>query len=220
MQSDAGQERELSHGPESGCSVLGIGVGLLALIGILALLARPMGESLDGADLVAEWMPTGAPAGFRVASANRLPTREVMLVLERQGDADLSGPEELILVRYPSNGQAEAKMRGSSAPQSADSSGRGGEHEDPAQELERWQRERDFNLHLTVDRGEIVWGAWRAASATERSLRDDGTWRESIRVNLSQPDRYLLLFAQWPPNESADPEALKPILARIAMQAM
>lgn len=211
-------------GPERehpGC-VIGIGVGLFLLLGLMAALVFPRGGPRDAGKLLEEWMPGGVPQGFVVDSAHVLLGGETVLRLEANRDesSDAStrlsaGPEELVLIRYRSNRAAEADMRGSSSP----NQGRpgGGMQKDPGEQLERWERERDFALQLTVDKGEIAWDAWRAARATERSMREDGTWCETVRVNLSQPDRFLILFAQWPEGVSAEPDLLKPILSQIAM---
>ena len=211
--SDAQQEPRVdSSGRESALGVLLMGGGLFALFVVLAVLAMPFGSDLDAQELLDELMPRGAPAGFEAVSANALPTRETVLLLEAQGEV-AQGPEQVVLVSYPSNKDAQADMRGASTPRGSEPGG----PDDPAVQLERWQQERNFTMHLTVDQGEVAWGQWRAATATERSLRDDGTWRESIRVNLSQRDRFLVLFAQWPAETHADAEQLKSILGRVAM---
>jgi len=125
-----------------------------------------------------------------------------------------------VLVGYRSNDGAEAAMRGSARAEGARGSGsRGGFGKDPYAELARWEQERDFAMNLTVERGEVSWGAWRAPRATERSLRADGTWREAVRVNLSQPERFRVLFALWPAGVEADPDALPPLLRPVAMDA-
>ncbi|MFT5291416.1 MAG: hypothetical protein ACI82F_003497 [Planctomycetota bacterium] len=198
--------------------VAAIGFFLLILLGLLFLLSKPPTPAPSAQDLSAELMPTGIPAGFEIKSASALPTGETVLTLVNP-DPGGEGPEELLFVRYSSNSSAEADMNGNKPTRSPGAKGEKGEKlpDDPSMALDKWRDQPDFAMHLTVETGQVLWGGWRAARATERSLRADGTWRESVRVNLSQSNRFLILFAQWPVGKSANADQLEPILRQVAM---
>ena len=117
-------------------------------------------------------------------------------------------PEEILLVRYGS-------PQGVLSVFSKDENGEG--QRGASRQMAEWEEE-PFDWHTEMERGEVSWKGWRAAFVRERAFDDEGTWRESLRVNLSTPGRYLAVFAHWPLGVPASEERLQEILAAVALE--
>ena len=87
------------------------------------------------------------------------------------------------------------------------------------EQLKRWEKTKDFDWHTTMKRDEIAWGVWRSKLLIERAFEKQGTWKEEARVDLSQGERNLVLFAHWPAETPVDEKELAELLAAIAIPA-
>ena len=50
-----------------------------------------------------------------------------------------------------------------------------------------------------------------------RSFREGGGWCDSVRINLCQPGRNLILFAQWPVDVAATEEGIGRVVRTVQM---
>ena len=57
-----------------------------------------------------------------------------------------------------------------------------------------------------------------AIASRERSFQEGGSWRDSIRVNLSTEERLLVLFAQWPTDTEPSEKSLKELLKLVDLE--
>ena len=79
-----------------------------------------------------------------------------------------------------------------------------------------WAAERALR-----DRAATRWVDYRESAdlQIERSFQEGGVWRDSARVNLSQSQRPLVLFARWPDGATVDRAVLGRLLRTIRMLA-
>ena len=191
--------------------VLGTALGLLVLAALLAtLVTRFVGGSVDGAErLAALFGESTPPFGLELAEAARLPTGDVIVRLvppaEREA-ADPMDPVEVLFMQYASRGAVAPLF-----PQGGDAAGDSGR-------LATWEKKKDFAWNATIERDEIAWGKWRSAYAVVRSFKKGGGWQDEARVDLSQKDRPLVLFAHWPNETPVDKAKLKELLGALALQ--
>lgn len=196
---------------QTGC-VLGTSAALGMAVLLLAFFAyRSFGGSVDGAARVSELFGGATPPfGLALAEAARLPTGDEIVRLTPGDDAVASGaPVEVVFIRYRSAGAVRPLFGGGGPP---------GMEGDASQRLQEWEKKKDFDWHTTLERDEIAWGEWRTALAIERAFSKDGHWQDSARVDLSQPERALVLFAQWPDETPVDRAKLKELLGAITMR--
>ena len=220
--SDTGPRREHAGG------ILGIAGALFLLLStflVLLLGSRSFGAVDGRPDLVGIFGDAAPPFGFVLAEAAVLPTQErvLRLVPAQDGPPVEGAPAEIVLLLYRSSAALQQIFQPPPSPFGPPGGGGpGGMQMAPGQRLAQWERERNFAWHTTVKRDEILWYKWRAAYAIERAMRADGTWAESVRVNLDQvigevKSRHLLLTAQWPDGEHVDLDALRKILLDVHM---
>ncbi len=205
MQAGAGKRENVG-------GVLGVSIGLLLLVGLVLMLVAPLFVApVDGqARLVELFGDRPPPFGLQLSEATRLVSGEELLRLTRpEGTPPGPGePAELAFLRYRSPAAVAPLFR--LAPEQA-----GGEASMRKQE---WEKKKDFSWHTTLKKDEITWGRWRSILLIERAFREGGEWQDSARVDLSQPGRALVLFAQWPAGEAVDEARLREVLRAIAME--
>ena len=72
-----------------------------------------------------------------------------------------------------------------------------------------------------MERGEIGFGEFRARTSRVRSFASDGTWTESVRVNLSRSKSdSLVLVGVWAADVEATPDDLIPFLEGLAFEGV
>jgi len=224
--------------------VLGVFVALLVLVGSIVGLFVVRGGDADTAERVTAILGDGPYAfGLELVEAVRLPTKEVVLRLERPatgaevagvevdgGDAAAPLPVEVVLVEFTNPEAALAALRGTVQEEMGARSDRdGGGHGMPAREehggnsygasaaLMRWEEAPDFAWHAPIESDDLAWSRWRADYHIERSFLVGGSWRDSARVNLSQKGRSLVLFARWPDETEVSMDVLLELLRTIRM---
>jgi len=128
-------------------------------------------------------------------------------------------PREVVLLEY--RGMAAAAALFHSPAGDGSRGGRRRAEEEASRgasaRLIEWEKDPSFAWHTTIERDEVQWNRWRAEMLVERSFREGGGWRDSARVNLSQPGRPLVLFAQWPDETPVDRGALERLVRSIRM---
>ena len=196
-----------------GC-VVGISVGLLICFALLVQLAVFRARVFEPEELLAELFVDAQPPYSIVArEAAALPdgTRTLLLDADDASRAEWRAagghepPAELALLLHPS---AKPVRR-----QFAAREGRGDEDE-----RRRWQASPDFAYDEFLDAGELFWDEWRAVWYRERCFGEDGAWRDRVCLNLSAPDRWLVMSATWPAGEDAEEEALGDLLGAWALR--
>ncbi|HED65421.1 MAG TPA: hypothetical protein ENJ09_07685 [Planctomycetes bacterium] len=140
------------------------------------------------------------PPGFHFVDAESFPTGERVLTWKREEDG-----EEIFVLDFPTRRKAQKVFEGQ-----RESKGFGppGEGEDDTKRLIEWERDKDFAWHSTIRSDRIEWGSWSVAYRIERSFRDDGTWRDAIRIDLSRGDVNRVLFLVLPEGVAGTEEEL------------
>jgi hypothetical protein len=170
-------------------------------------------SSVDGAEKQAELFGgRNPPFGLVLAQAVRLPTQDVLVGFERAPDwpAGAGEPLTVSFIEYRSRSALEGLFRVSGGMEGM-GPGPGGS------QIERWEKTKDFDWHVTRKRDDIAWGPWRSKLLIERSFTRAGTWSEEARVDLSRGERNLVLFAHWPDQSPVDEERLVELLGSIAI---
>lgn len=216
---------------ESFFGVLGtaavLGVTLLALGAALLSTGATEGGQVDGAERVAELFRDGAvPFGLELAEAKQFPTRETILRFARPEGGEPSAPEtgdpdEIVLIEYPSAGAARRTFETGSAQPTFGPPEGGGERDtgrEASARMVAWEKDPSFAWHTTLRRDQVAWGRWRADYRIERSFREGGTWRDSLRIDLCQPGRSLLLYAQFPVGVEATEDQADRVARTVAMR--
>lgn len=164
---------------------------------------------VDGAAKQREYFGERAPPfELALASATRLPTGDV-LVRFAGPTGDAPGPEEVYFIEYESHAAVEPLFRPTLAEM--------GPEGDVGARLKEWERERAFEWHTTMKRDEIAWGEWSTKLLIERRFPQGAGWQDQARVDLSSPERALVLYAHWPAEEPADVNALREILHAVVL---
>jgi hypothetical protein len=193
---------------ESKGGVIGVALGLLALLGALAaLLPRPTPD-IDGAARLAELFgPNGPPLGLSLAEASAFSDGRTALRLTRAAHG--AGFEEVLLVRYPRLEQANAQLEGLAVTRE--------ERERSLRKAEAWQRDPEDSWRATLDASDVAWGHYRADVVIQRAYEAGGSWRDLARVNLATKQEPLVLCAFWPEKVAASKEALEPLLGALRL---
>lgn len=211
--------------PGSPWRVLGTGFTLLVFLGALivaglGLVARAVDGAREQRELFGETPP---PFGLVLDSAVRLPTGDTLLSFAR-GDAAAAGPSEVLFLIHRSHAAVDALFRPAEEEPMGGSVGPGGtageSSADPGKRLEEWQKDKAFDWHFTMKRGEIAWGTWRTKFLIERSFRKGDGWYEEARVDLRTPKRALVLFAHWPREVAADERELRELLSAVLFPSL
>lgn len=219
-----------SHEPQAAARaspwrVLGTGVTLLAFLGALILVglglaARPMDGAQEQRELFGEAPP---PFGLVLDSAMRLPSGDTLLHFARE-EAAAPGPSEVLFLTYRSPSAVDVLFlpaEVSPMDGSMDDGPMGGElSPDPAKRLEEWEKDKAFDWHFTMKRGEIAWGEWRTKYLIERSFRKGDGWYEEARVDLRTPKRALVLFAHWPRETAVEERELRELLGAVLFPSL
>jgi len=193
--------------------VLGTFVTLSLFLGALLWLGQGLlVSSVDGAAKQHEFFGDAAPPfGLALDSAVRLPTGDTLVRFTRP-ESEGAGPREVLFLEYKSHAAVEPLFR------SSPSEGMGmGPDGGLGARLKEWEKEKAFAWHTTMRRDEIAWGEWSSKLQIERSFQKGGGWSEEARVNLSSPERALVLFAHWPTETPVDEKALHELLLAIQL---
>lgn len=195
---------------ETPLGVVGVAVGLAALLALALAPCTVRGGALDGAQLAAGLFQGGAPPfGLSLAEAAELPSGDLVLRFERPAGAaegaEPSAPEVVFVTEHASAAGVAALFR-------AEEGG-----EDPGKRLLDWEHDPKTAWHATMRAGEIRWREWRADWFVERAFHAGGTWREAAVVNISQPQRARSLIALWPTGEPVSQPALERLLGELVL---
>ena len=203
---------------ERAAGVLGVAFGLLLLAALGLAITLLLANRYDGATELERILPAERlPFGLALVESAALPTGERMIRLAAANEGAEGAepsedpeppPDEVILTLYRSPG-AVTKLFATPD--------RGKEHE-TRQRMRAWQKDPSFAMHSEMQRGELRWSGWRAAFVRERSFQEGGSWRDSIRVNLSTEERLLVLFAQWPTDTEPSEKSLKELLKLVDLE--
>lgn len=195
--------------PASALRVVGTGATLFLMLGALVLIVSQLVSApIDGEarqrELFGEAPP---PLGLALESAVRLPTGDSLVRFTREArQDDASAPREVLFIRY--------RDRAAVAPLFRPEQDLGG----MGPRLAEWQKEKAFDWHTTMKGGEIAWGEWSTKLRIERSFRKGGGWSEEARVDLSSPERALVLFAHWPDEVPVDEAVLRTLLRALVLR--
>lgn len=198
-------------GHASAVRVLGTFVTLALFLGALFWLGQGLFvASVDGAAKQREYFGDAAPPfGLALESAVRLPTGDTLVRFARpQGQS--AGPHEVLFIEYESHAAVQPLFR-SSPVEGMEMGGGAGAR------MKEWEKEKAFDWHVTLRRAEIAWGKWSSKLLIERSFRMGGGWSEEARVDLSSPERALVLFAHWPDETPVDEKALREVLLSVVI---
>lgn len=229
---------------ESISGVLGVGFGL-ALLGWCALALWRVGpDPLDArAVLDADFELGTLPFGLELGEALRFASGETIVVLADASDFELpleqelagedpareeDSPEEgapadgepkeppkvdwskvvegeagtpparVYLVRYSASGARSALAR-------------------QFRDLE-WRELADIEPQggrAVVDGGRVRWGEYAADYVRERRFLPGLRFQDSVRVNLTLPERYWIAYAYWPPGLPGSKEPVETVLAAL-----
>lgn len=196
--------------------VLGTALALLAVVGLtVALQELVKGGAIDGEALLTELVEGQPPFALALADAARLPTGEVVVRLERPVPTDAApaqGPDEVYLIEYPSAASVKRLFPNAEDP------GGGGAFEASGQML-AWEKDPKFEWHTQLERDEVAWRGWRTDYIVERLFEEGGSWRDSVRVDLAQPGRFLVAVALWPPETPFAEDELEILLRSVTMRS-
>ncbi len=195
--------------------VLGVAFGLGVLMVCVLVVAGVtlLQRSFDGAGVLDEILPERPlPFGLELVEASLLPTGERILRLAAAEEVNVAEgeeplPDEVILAVYSNAGEVTRLFEGGDDDRRED-----------GERMVEWQEDPSFDWHTEMGRGEIAWRGWRATFVRERAFEEGGTWSESMRVNLSQGGRYLVLFAHWPRDVTASEDRLRELLTHVALK--
>jgi hypothetical protein len=197
----------------SATRVLGTFLTLMLFLGALVwlgqgLLVRPVDGAAKQRELFGDAAP---PFDLALDSAVRLPTGDTLVRFKRP-EGEGAGPSEVLFLEYASHAAVEPLFR----PTMMEGMGMGPDGGVGAR-MKEWEKEKAFDWHCTMKRGEIAWGNWSSKLLIERSFKKGGGWNEEARVDLSSPGRALVLFAHWPPEKPVDEKALKALLLAVVL---
>jgi hypothetical protein len=206
----------LAERKASAARVLGTFLTLALFLGALIWLGQGLlVRSVDGAAKQRELFGDAAPPfALALDSAARLPTGDTLVRFTRPEGAS-AGPSEVLFLEYRSRAAVEPLFR-PAAMEGMEGRGMGPDGGIGAR-MKEWEKEKAFDWHCTIKRGEIAWGAWSSKLLIERSFKKGGGWSEEARVDLSSPQRALVLFAHWPPEKPVDEKALKELLLAVGL---
>lgn len=198
--------------PASPLRVVGTSATLLLVLGALVLIVYElMSAPIDGGARQRELFgETPLPFGLELESAVRLPTGDSLVRFTRQAEAGggPAVPREVLFIQYQDRAAVAPLFR------AEEGEGMGG----MGARLAEWEKEKAFDWHTTMKRGEIAWGEWSTKLRIERSFKKGGGWSEEARVDLSSPARALVLFAHWPDEVAVDENVLRTLLRALVLR--
>ncbi len=203
-------------------TTLVLGVFALAILVIVGLALFGRAQTLDGDELAKELFRDGVPPfGLVAADATRFPSREriARYALPASSETPRSEPDEVVCVIVPSLEAAEKLFEAAGAEEGGFGPPReeGDDAREASQRLIDWQADPSFAWSTLLKADEVVWSRWEARYRIVRAFRADGTWRDSVRVELSQPQRPLILFAQLPPGVEATDAHVDAVVRTVKM---
>ena len=196
--------------------MLGVGLGLVLLVGLVASLAYEETRPVDGGELLAEWYGVETlPFGLEVSEAVRRGGRHEVLLADpdapeeaskqeaaKEDDGDLApvdwteipvGPEgtppfEVLVLHWPTLGAAAGELeRLFGRP--------GGGDDDNESEVVAFG---PGGGRAVLDSGRLPWGEYAVMFVHERELEAGGTFRDVIRANLALDSGAGVVLARWP----------------------
>jgi hypothetical protein len=188
--------------------VLGVAVGLLALVGLAAGLGMQAlgGSGAPPEELLAGVLPAPRPWGLELVGSAALPSGDRVL---RLAPADGAQVREVVLTLAASRGAVEALFQ---------PVGEWGD-DDPSETLAKWRRDPSSEHVLELERGEVGWRGWEAPFVRKRALHAGGGWSDATAVNLSTHGRDLVLVVLWEPETEGPEELLRELLRAVAIPA-
>lgn len=220
-----------SHEKKS--AVLWIAFGLVLVAGLAASVVGGLFGRTSSTDVAALFVDGAPPAPWRVGSSEVHPAGTQIVRLERDEPAT-EGPVGLTLLLPKSHREAKRLLESTrtGGREGGGREGGGGRHgggrhgggwggdDDGEDEIERWKRDPSEvdPFSRVFGREPVPFGPWEAPGVIVRTFDQDGTWTETLRLDLSQPpERSLVLVARWPADQEARPEELEGLLAGVAM---
>jgi len=208
--------------------VLWVLVGCAALAGLVYALARPSARAVDADAAWRRLFASPRPEGYEVASALELPQGWTALVLRDPGAGD-EPPKPQATVPEPVEGAPPPKAAwhelpiGPPGPRARELVFlTAPQHESLAPLYERTRGggpgPRDLPPQggsATVDAGRIDWAGLDASFVHERTFEPGGTFRDALRVNLSDAARPCVLHASWTRGVAGSKQEIERLLERL-----
>jgi len=165
-----------------------IGLGLLAIVGVSFGIFFGLGRPIDGAALLAErFAATELPFGLAISQADLLDSGDRLVRLDiKEHAAPADAPERVIALFHK-----KKVAPGLYFPPH-------GEQID-LEKLAKWKADPKATFKGEITRGRIDFGPWSTPYIRDRIFRDTGKWVDSMRVNLSTNDVNCVVFAEFPP---------------------
>lgn len=190
---------------------------IVAIAVVLATAIAVVGLRIQGADALAlyeESFPSDEPLPFGLELVDGMAmageARHVVLrrpSAESEPDPEPELPERVVLQRFGGALPATRQF----APTRANLP------RDLTDDLEKWES-APYRFEAVTRRGTVQFGGMETDFIAQRTFEDDGTFFDSIRVNLTVGQKGGVLAAAWPTGyEGATVEALVPLLERIQL---
>ncbi|MEX1025926.1 MAG: hypothetical protein WD226_12705 [Planctomycetota bacterium] len=198
--------------------------GLLGLAGLVAAVVGGLFQSTEAFDSTTLFAGGAPPAPWTLDASEQHAGGTWIVRLRRDREpADASGepaPEAVVLLVPKSRELAERWLAAGDAPGGGGPGGGPPTGPPEVDALERWRADPSSVEPFTrvLAREPLAWNTWEAPATRVRYFQQDGTWIESVRVDVSQPPRrQLVVVARWPAGEVADIERLRPLLDGLCM---
>ena len=192
-------------------SVIGVALGIGALLGAVSYLARLAvgSRGTSDAELLAEILPAPRPLGLELVGGAALPAGDRILRLAPRDSADAPGGIAEVVLTVPRSRAEVARILAGDAKAGMEAAAR----------VAAWERDPKRDELVEVARGEVEWRGWRAPFVRRRALHAGGGWSEATAVNLSTPERNLVLTVLWMPGVVGPERELETVLAGVALAA-
>jgi len=188
--------------------VVKVALALALLVLAVVALARPRSAPEDPRELLASWFAVGElPFGLEPVEAYTLAGGEQVVALEAPLASEFEPeppPDAVLVVAYPRSSAARAIAELFRAP------GGGPQGGGP---------QRPAGGDASSERGELAWREFSVRYVRERKREDDGTFHDTVRVDLASDERPCVLFARWPEGASGSLAHTLELLAALAPRA-
>jgi hypothetical protein len=154
---------------------------------------KALGVAIDGEALLQERFEYETlPFGLEVLEAHELASGDRLVSIGRpEGTATPEGQPHTIVVMFHKKAFA-AKLKFSEQPIKAS-----------PEKLGEWKGNPKKTFRTEISRGRVDFDEWEALYIRERLYRDTGEWVDSLRVNLSSSELFVVLFAEFMPEVDA-----------------